>query len=177
MASRLSQYIVVAQVLKPQGIRGELKLKSLTDDPDRFTDLKYVFVMENGQYLKRMFSLVRIQDDFVYANLEGCFDRNAAEVLRNQYLYVDRKNAVQLPENRWFIVDLIGCSVYDEKGEIIGKLTDVIKTGANDVYVIEGDSIQWMLPVVEDALIDVDVENGVIHVTRSRLCEVDAGAY
>ncbi|MBP3372496.1 MAG: 16S rRNA processing protein RimM [Clostridia bacterium] len=175
--SRLAQYLAVAQVLKPQGIAGELKLKPLTDDDERFFELKAVYLLVDGQYQKRTFHAVRVHNGFVYARLAGVTDRNVAETMRDVILYVDREHAAKLPRGRYFIVDLIGCTIYTKDGEEVGILRDIIQTGANDVYVIENGKKQWMLPALKSVLLDVNVEQGRIRVDESALLEVDQGAY
>ena len=175
--SRLAPYLAVAQVLKPQGIAGELKLKPLTDDEGRFFELDSVYLLEDGAYVRRAFHTVRTHNGFVYARLAGVTDRNIAETMRDVILYVDRAHAAKLPKGRYFIVDLIGCVVMDRQGTRIGTLRDVIQTGANDVYVIEREGRQWMLPALKHVLLDVDVEAGVMRIDESALLEVDEGAY
>ena len=174
---RLAPYLAVAQVLKPQGITGELKCKPLTDDEARFDALKSVYLYRDGAYVKCAFRLVRVHNGFVYARLAGVTDRNIAETMRDQILYVDRAHAAQLPPGRYFIVDLIGCRVIDRAENAVGMLKDVIQTGANDVYVIEDGKRQWMLTALKRVLLRVDVEAGVVQIDESALLEVDQGAY
>ncbi|MGI6003873.1 MAG: ribosome maturation factor RimM [Christensenellales bacterium] len=176
--SRLAPYLVIARVLKPQGIAGELKLKPITDDAERFLSLRHVFVpAPNDQMKKLKFRALRVHDGFVYAKLEGVFTRDDAEKMRDVVLYIDRDNAVELPEGRYFVVDLMGCTVLDSKGEALGTLKEIIQTGANDVYIIQGENGQWMLPALKKLLKRVDVEEGVVQIDESGLLEVDEGAY
>ena len=97
--------------------------------------------------------------------------RNTAETLRNHYISVDREHAVKLPEGRYFVTDMIGCDVYDTNGAYYGKLTDVLETGANDVYVIQGEK-QLMVPALRKLLKEVDVANKRIELYADVLAEV-----
>ncbi|WP_138295754.1 MULTISPECIES: ribosome maturation factor RimM [unclassified Clostridium] len=173
----MQQYMVVGQVLKPQGIKGELKVRPITDDPDRFYDLQEVRIAQGRDYAVYPVQGVRVHEGFCYLRLAGVEDRNAAEALRDQLLYIDRSQAVKLPEGRYFICDLEGCQVVDETGAAIGVLDEVIQTGANDVYMIKGEKQAYMLPALKTLILAVDIEKGMITVRREGLMEVDAGAY
>ncbi len=114
---------------------------------------------------------VRCDGRFAYMSLEGVEDRNAAELLRGQELYVDRESAVTLPEGRWFIADLIGCRVFDGAGHPLGRLTDVLQAAGNDVFEVKGKK-SFMFPAVRDVLLEVDIEGERIVVDAKRLSEV-----
>ena len=101
--------------------------------------LREAYLERGGAYEKVEVSDVSVQPDAVYMTISVCRDRNTAETLRNHYISVDREHAVKLPEGRYFVADMIGCDVYDTNGAYYGKLTDVLETGANDVYVIQGE--------------------------------------
>jgi 16S rRNA processing protein RimM len=175
---KLSPYLAVGQVLKPQGIHGEVKVKPLTDDPERFFSLSTVYFEGKDKNMQpHAFKTVRVHGGFVYAVIDDTGDRNGAEALRGKLLHVARADAVPLPKGRYFIVDLIGCDIVDSKGSLRGTLKEIIQTGANDVYVIEGKTGQWMLPALPHVLLDTDIDKGVITVDESALLEVDRGAY
>ena len=123
-------------VLRPQGIRGELKVEPLTDDPKRFQQAKEVLLEQDGHYTPVRMTTNRVAEDAVYVYLEGCYTRDAAEKLRGAYVCVSREQAVALPENSWFICDLLGLCVRTQR-ETIGTLSDVIRTGAIDVYEVK----------------------------------------
>ena len=91
--------------------------------------------------------------------LEGVADRDKAEALRNTELYVDRANAVRLPEGRHFLVDLIGLAVEDEAGNALGTLADITQAGGNDVYRVEGAQ-SFLFPAVKRAIVHVDPTAG-----------------
>ena len=171
--------MIVGQIVKPQGIRGEVKVRPITDDPDRFYDLDRVAVQDekSGAYTFYPVQTVRVHEGFVYIKLKGIEDRNAAETLRDRYLHIDRSQAVKLPEGRYFIVDLEGCAVFDEQGAALGTLDEVIQTGANDVYMIKGEKVSYMLPALKQWIESVDIESQKIVVKREGLLEVDPGAY
>ena len=165
------EYLRIGIVLRPQGVRGELKVQPLTDDPDRFRQLEEVYLEgkkggsdksgpQRGGYERRALLSVSVRDGAVYLQLEGVPDRNAAELLRNRYLCVDREHAVKLPEGRYFVCDLIGCTVVDSEGKHLGRLCDVFETGANDVYSVrQDDGKTFLVPALRKLLAQVDVAN------------------
>ena len=158
--------IVVGKILKPQGIRGEIKILPLTDEIERFKSIKYLIV--KGQ--ARPVLSLRIMENYVYAKLDGVVDRNEAELLRDEYVSVKREDAVKLEEGRYFIVDLIGSKIYAD-GEYIGVLDDILQNTRTDVYVVKGKR-GVMFPVVDGLITSTDVENKRIDVVKSKFMEV-----
>lgn len=163
-------YLKIGLILKPQGIRGEVKVLPLTDDPNRFIGLKNAFISEDKRPVKIMEA--RISKDSVYLFLEKVYDRNSAEGLRGQYLYIDREHAVKLPEGRYFIADLIGCTVISLNGDEIGVLQDVMQPGANDVYIVKRpDGSELLIPVVDAFIKDINIREKKITADASMLVE------
>lgn len=145
--------LTVGKIAKPQGVMGELKIAPLTDDVNRFKSLKVVFI--DGKEYK--VTKARISPNGVFLTLDGVSDRNMAEVLRNKDLEVDRKDAVRLDKDRYFIVDIISCDVFVGE-EKIGTLVDVLQYGSADVYVISTKKGKAMIPAIKRILISVDVD-------------------
>lgn len=128
--------ITVGQIVKPQGVRGEVKVIPMTDDPSRFCVLKSVTV--KGRALK--IQSVRVSQDAVYVKFDGVSDRDAAEKLRGEYITIDRAAAVPLEDGEFFIADLIGATLAsrDENGEVelVGGIKSVQSFGAADVFTV-----------------------------------------
>ena len=168
----LSEYLMIGQVLRPQGIKGLVKIRPETDDPDRFFDLEFVYIKTKDGYQQTPVNEISVRDDGVYLRLNGAQSRNDAEKQRDLLLYVDRAHAIELNENETFICDLIGCRVLDSKGTELGKVTDVLQPGGNDVYVIKTPKGEMLLPALKHVIPSVDVENGIVTVNEDRLPEV-----
>ena len=117
--------LVVGEVLRPQGLRGEVKVKPLTDDPDRFFALRRVFLRGEEKRCR----CLRVHEGYAYLQIDGIFSREAAEGIRGDALRIRREDAVKLPENAEFIGDLIGCQAVDTEGRIWGELKDVLQPG------------------------------------------------
>ncbi len=168
----LSSHLMIGEVSRPQGIRGELKVRPITCDVDRFYDLDYVFLKRGEEYIKRTVSVSRVDDDAVYMTFEGISDRDAAEKMRGEALYIDREHSVELEEDENFICDLIGCEGIDTNGRSLGKMTDVLQPGGNDVYVFRGKLGEVLVPALKSVVLEVNVEEKRIVFDAKRLNEV-----
>lgn len=167
----------VGTIVRPHGVRGAIKIDPLTDDVARFKKLKEIFI-ENHKYTVIQ---SQVSNKEVYLTLDEIKDRNAAELLRGKTVEVDKKDAVELKEGRFFIVDVIGCKVFIEDKEI-GVISDVLQYGAADVYVISAnDGKEVMIPAIKKLLLKVDIENKQVLLDKQTFEEVatyeDWGTY
>ena len=164
--------LCVGEVLRPQGLRGELKVNPRMDDPRRFLALRWVLVAPDFRQVAVQGA--RVQGDFVYLKLEGVNDRDEAERWRQRRLYVQRKDAEPLEKNAYYIVDLVGCVVEDRWGKALGEVVDVLQPGANDVYVVRGEH-ELLIPAIRQTVLKVDIENKRIVINEESLLseEVD----
>ena len=168
----MNEYLLIGEVLKPQGVRGDVKVRPITCDIFRFEELEQVFFVKDGDYMPIGVSLVRMDEDAVYLHFDGIDDRNQAETIRGNLLYVDREHAVELEEDENFIVDLIGLKGVDDEGNEYGKLVDVMQPGGNDVYVFRDRRREVLVPALKTAVLKVDLENGIMLMSAKRLREV-----
>ena len=166
-----NDYLRVGQIVRVHGVHGDVKIIPLTDDPARFRQLKTAYLETTaGAYAPVAVTSARFLPDAVLLHLEGYDSVERAETLKNVYLCVSRDNAVKLRKDTYFIVDLIGCETFDTNGKAYGKLTDVLETGAHDVYEIDGGKL--LVPALKKLLREVDVENGRIVLDADVLEEV-----
>lgn len=156
-------FLVVGIVGKPHGIRGEVRVIPETDQPERFTWLKVVYVGKEAPQPVAVES-ARIHHNVVLLKLAGYDDRDAAENLRGQWLQVPEAEAIPLEEGEYFLYQIEGLAVVTDEGEELGRLVEVIETGANNVFVIEGDQGQILLPDIDEVILDIDFEIGQITV-------------
>lgn len=161
----------IAQILRPHGIKGEVKVYPLTDDLSRFKRLNACFIERKGQYEPAAVTGCKMVAEAPVLKIEGVDSPEQAEALRGLYLCVDKQHTVKLPEGCWFVADLIGCAVSDSDGGELGKLTDVLETNANDVYVIEGER-RLLVPALKKLLQLVDTENKRMVLNAEVLSEV-----
>ena len=159
--------LTVGQILKPQGIRGELKVKPFTDDAETFRAFSRVLV-DGVSY--RVLS-VRTGGGAVYLGLQGVADRNAAELLRGKEVCIPREEAPVPAEGRYYIADLIGCAIVTEEGEKLGVLTDV-RQAATDIYTADMDGREVLFPVADGVVTEADVAGRRLVVNKKRFFEV-----
>ena len=158
----------IGLIVKPQGIRGEVKVQPLTDDINRFKNLKEVLIVGK---VHRVLSSV-IGGNSVFLALSEIPDRNVAETYRGKFLCVTRENALPLEEGRYFIVDIIGCELYTDDGEKVGEITDVF-SARTDIFTVKCvDGRVMRFPYLNDTVKKVDVVNKVITADKKRLAEV-----
>ncbi len=168
----MTDYFELGRVLKPQGIKGEVKAEAYTDDTNRFHDLTFVFFKSGGEYAKRELESVRVSGGFAYLKFAGINDRDSAEILRGQYFYIDRANAAKLPPGSHYISDLLGMEVR-EGGKKTGVLENILQTGSRDVYVVKLDAGgTLMFPSVDGVFVKKDVENSIMELNGEKLAEV-----
>lgn len=159
--------LTVATVLKPQGIRGEVKVKAFLDSAEEMKELKK---LEIGGAEYAVLS-VRAQGEFAYLTLRGVADRNAAELLRGKDIVIDREDAPTLPEGRYYIADLLGCEVFTERGEKIGEVTEVTPA-KTDVYTLSNGAKNIVFAAADGVITEVDVAAKKITVNGKRFKEV-----
>lgn len=166
------EYFAIAKVVKPQGIRGEVKLETYVEDMQRFSTLPHLYTEQNGVYVKHEVTSGRLYRGFAYVKLADYPDRNAVETLRGQYLYIDRAHAAELPEGANYIADLLGLRVEDDEGAFLGRLEDVLQNGGVDVYQVSDGEKTILFPLAPGVELERDLEQGVIRVSAARLKEV-----
>ena len=146
----------VGQIVNTHGLRGDVKVMPWCDYPEVFHELAYVLIDGEEFDIEKS----RIHKNMVILKLKGIDDINDAERYRNKTLTVPREELGELPEGTYYICDLLGCSVETVEGRLLGKVCDIIKTGSNDVYVVEDDNKkQVLIPVIDDVVKSVDLEN------------------
>lgn len=156
----MEEYLEIGQIVNTNGLRGFVKVKPLTDDIERFEDLETVYIDKGKELVEYKIQEVKYVKNMVLLKLEGIDDINEAEKYKNFYIKINREDAVELEENSYFIVDIIGSDVYTEENEFLGKVIDVFSTGSNDVYTVKnGSNKEILLPAIEDVIKQVDVEN------------------
>ena len=163
----MEQTLKIGLVVKPQGIKGELKVKPLTDDVTRYKNLKTVLI--DGVSYKVISARPTI--DSVFVLLDGITDRNVAESFRGKFLCVKKQDAVALPENTYFVVDIEGSKIYTEQG-LVGTVREVTsaKTDYFTVDTVDGRVLRF--PFLKDLILNVDTDNKKITVKGKRLEEI-----
>lgn len=156
----------IGRIINTHGVRGEVKILPLTDNPDRYLDLDWVYIEKDGKLQKLEIEGIKFFKNQVIAKFKGIDVMDKAEALKNLFVLVDREHAIKLPEDAFFICDLLGCMVYDEEGKTLGELADVLHTGSNDVYVVKGENgKEILIPALKTVVKEVSIKDRSIKVT------------
>ncbi len=157
----MEKYLECAAVASTHGVRGGMRLENRCNTPETLASLKRMFIKEGDSYreLKKTGSF--IQKSMVVATFEGIDTVEAAAALRGTVLYAARED-FHLGKGEFFIADMIGLPVFDDKtGEKLGELSDVIKPGAQQIYVVARGTGQFMVPAVPEFVKEIDLEKGI----------------
>lgn len=152
----------IAKVLKPQGLKGEMKCLPLTDKKEVFENLKTITC--NGQTYNVVASVFRL--NFAYITLEGVNSIEQAERFRNKTFFISKEQYGELEKDNYFIDDLIGMTCYTEDGEKIGEVLGVEYYNASDILEIKEKWTTYLVPFIHKVFLSVDVENKKIIVNK-----------
>ncbi|MBO8141895.1 MAG: 16S rRNA processing protein RimM [Firmicutes bacterium] len=157
-------FVTVGEVLAPHGVRGEVKVRPMTDFPERFGRLERIYVQrpEGTGREVRAVERARLHRGIVLLKLSGVDDRSAAETLRRALLQVTKAEVYPLPPGHYYVFQIEGLAVYDGTGRRLGVVREVLQTGANDVYVVarEDGRPDLLLPATREVIRKVDLEAG-----------------
>lgn len=152
-------FILIGKVRRPHGMDGELIVDAYSEDPQRFKPGNQIYLGEEHQL--HVIKSRRSHDKSLLITFKGIDDSDAAGNLRNQLVYIHRENLPVLPEGRYYHFDLIGLNVFDKSGNSIGKLVEVLETGANDVYVVKNEQgEETLLPALAQVVLEVNLADG-----------------
>lgn len=149
--------VAVGVIVAPWGIRGDLKVRLMTDYPERFVRGHFVI---GGNTRYRVSGSRQLSGDMAVVTLEGVSTRDAAEALRDVILNVLESDLPDLEDDTYYYHQIVGLRAVDESGKEIGTVSDIIATGANDVYVVDTPDGELMLPAIEDVVKLIDIAAG-----------------
>lgn len=151
------EYLRIGRITNSHGLRGEVKVVPTSMDVARFDEVRRAFIDLDERLIEVEVASVKYLNKFVVLKFRGYDNIDDILKFKGSDLLVKREDAIELEEGEYFIGDLIGCEVYDDK-KIYGRLKDVLLTGANDVYVVElAEGGELLIPVIEDCILDIDI--------------------
>lgn len=162
------RFLVIGRMLKPHGVRGEMRTTIHTQLPERFNWLEEVYVgrdPEDESPEPFPVESVRFHKGNALVKLSSFDSREDVEQLRGRWLLVPLAEAIPLEEDEIYFYQLEGLAVYTDQEEYLGRLTEVIETGANEVFVVDGPRGQILLPNIEEVVQQVDLEAGKMIIT------------
>lgn len=157
-------FLAVGRVARPFGLGGELRVELLTDYPEQLVRLRTVYLGPEAEPWE--VEGIRLHKGGALFKLSGCEDRNAADLLRGALVQIALEDAVPLEEDEYYEHQIVGMTVVEQDGTPLGKVTEIVSTGANDVYVVVGPDGELLLPAIESVIleIDLDADRMVVHV-------------
>lgn len=156
-----TDFVTIGTIVTPHGVRGDVRIIPQTDFPERFFEMETCYIGGELYHITN----ARSHKKFIILTFAEVKDRNAAELIVRKDIEVTRDELVELPEGQYYIFDMIGLTVVDTEGQILGTLKEVLQPGANDVYVVEQEGQQdLLLPNIESVVLDIDMENKKITV-------------
>ena len=167
----MEDFFRVGVIANTHGIRGEVKIFPTTDDVKRFDYLKEAYIDAGKEKIKVEVSNVRYFKNLVIVKFKGIDNINDIERYKGKDLLVTRENALPFEEGEYYLADIIGANVYTEDGILFGSLEDVIETGANLVYSVQHEGKEVLLPVIDDCVKEVNVEEKkvIVHIMKGLL--------
>jgi 16S rRNA processing protein RimM len=160
------KFISVGKIINTHGLNGEVKVFPTTDDLNRFSLLKSVFINHIEYEIKNY----RINKNLVFIKFKDVDDINAAEKLKGFFLEISKDKALPLALDEYYLCDLYNICVYDENNNFLGKLIEIIQTGAHDIYVVFNKDLKnkksrkILIPAVKKFILSVDIKNKKMHV-------------
>lgn len=155
------KYIETGKIVGTHGVKGMVRVQPWSDSGEFLTNFKTFYLDKNGERSIKATS-VKPHGNVVLMALKGVCSIEDAEKLRGSVIYIDR-NDVKLPDGRYFITDLLGCTVTDaDTNACLGEITDISETGANDVWHIKRDGKEYLVPAIDEVIISVDTEKGAV---------------
>ncbi len=158
------RYLAVGRILRPHGVRGELRVEVLTHYPERLETLETVYVGETHR--PHQLEGARLHQDVALLKIQGCDGRNAAEALRNELVYIAVEDAIPLEQDECYEFQLVGMDVTTDEGQPLGRIVEVFTApGANDVLIVHGPLGEVLIPVTEEVVVTLNSESGqlVVH--------------
>jgi 16S rRNA processing protein RimM len=155
----VEQRISVGKILGPHGVKGEVKVLPLTDFPCRFQKNKMFWI--DSVQKKIQVENVRTQGVFLLIKFIGIEQREDAEKIKNALIQVEYSETIKLPPGKYYHFEIMGLKVFKKNGEFIGRVQEILETGANDIYVVEReDKEKLLLPALKKVVTEIDIANG-----------------
>ncbi len=157
----IKKFLETGKIVGTHGVRGMVRVQPWCDNSEFLTGFKFVYTDDEGKNKLKILS-AKPHGNVVLMTVDGVNSIEEAERLRGKVIFINRKD-VKLPEGRYFISDILNSTVLDaDSGEVLGELTDVSETGANDVWHIVKDGKEYLVPAIADVIVDVNVEESKV---------------
>ena len=163
------EMLEIGQIVNTFGVKGMVKIVPYTDDIKRFDNLKTIYVVIKNKKTKYEIEEIKYHKNMVLAKLKGIDTMDLAELLKQSSDQNERKDAIHLEKDTYFIVDLMGLKVITDENEELGNIVDIFNTGSNDIYVVKDElGKQILLPAISEVIKNIDIENKkiIVHLMK-----------
>ncbi len=157
------EYLKIGLITKPHGVKGEIKVVPLTDNPERFKSLTKVYIFNNDSYQLEIINSFKNANNIVILKFENYNSRDDVEKLRNNYIYIDKKLGVPLEDNEYYTQDLVDCEFF-YKDKSFGNVINVINQGTCDIFIIKYNDKDIFYPFITDYIDNIDIKNKKINI-------------
>ena len=149
-------YLLIGEVAKPHGLRGQIKVHSYASSPDSFSKGRRVFLGRGEGVKEWVIAKTSSQGAWVLLSLQGLENRQQAEALAGFSIYLREEQLEVLPEGEYYWYQLIGCRVYNDQDQFLGVLDGILSTAAHDIWAVRDGENEILLPAVEEFIFSVD---------------------
>jgi 16S rRNA processing protein RimM len=159
--------VIIGEIIKPHGIRGEVKVYSYSEQPENFKHYKEVVLQEPGEKRREIYKIIKSRElgKLTILQLEGVTSREAAEALKGSTIIYKKSDFPKLDSDEYYWHQLIGLQVFTDTGRKLGEVASLFSTNAHDVLVITGEGREYLIPVNEEIVKDIDDKKGKLFIT------------
>lgn len=159
MNPKPSDLIAVGAIVAAHGVKGNLKIKPLTDDPERFKELQLVYVeLKDDSVIQLHIKDIKINDGFILLAFDEVSDRNTAESLRGGLICITKQELLPLSDNEFYQFEVVGYDVKTTNGELLGKVEEILDLSANDVLVVKSREKEFLIPLIREVIKKINRE-------------------
>ena len=168
----MTELVAIGRIVKPFGVKGDVRVQSLSDVPGRFEGLRRVIVeLPSGKTLETTVSRVRKDRDSYVVGLEALSSPEAAATFRGSLIKIPQDQAPKLPDGQYYEFQLLGLQVSDEQGEALGTLEEILLTPSHPVFVVRHAGVERLIPGTQAMIVSMDLDARTMVVRRASIVE------
>ncbi len=160
-----TEFIETGKIVNVRGVKGEVKAEAWSDTPEGLDSYAFFYIKSKTGMEELSKQYLKVQSPMVIIKFKNIDTVEDALLLKNKVLYVKKSDMPPLPEGKHYLFELLGMKVCLPNGEILGKVKEVMQTGANDVYIVSNGEKEYLLPAIPDVIKTIDKEKEEIHIT------------
>ena len=173
-SSNKYRLVTIGIVAKPKGVGSHLRVLPLTFDPSRFLDLDSIFIEKEGALHERVIENVEIKGKYVFLKIEGIETMDECRNFVGSEVKINESYSPPLPEGEYYHYQIIGLEVFTDSGHYLGKVTDILETGSNDVYSVVDGKREVLIPAIAEVIEEINLNKNriIIHAIEGLLNDI-----